>query len=141
MARRTLTGCAALLGAMLLIPAAAQARPAQNCWCQVFTDHWSYPDKKGYAMRHRTSRVMELRGVNRKKRAQVKGRIYDWSDNGALEQGYCKRHPKVCRAAAACLGAAGSYLAGAIGDGRITRAEFIQSAGVCGAAAATALAS
>ncbi len=139
----------ALVGGMLLVPSTAQAKttvvqPAY-CWCvHTFTNQFTSDTAIGRAMRARwDSNFIWTIDWNKIKILRQRG-IYDVERDGYINNGWCQSHKKLCKAAIACLIAAGgttllSTAPQSPGHGRITTFEALTAVNACTTAAIGAM--
>jgi hypothetical protein len=124
---------------LLALPVAADAAP---CYCGSFARWFSSDTRIGHAMRvtweQETFAAAPIVGQARIDRTRRRvTRYQNWDSEE--EKKWCRRNPKVCRAAKACVIAASGTLAVAAVDGKWTRTEFKQATAACAAAALTSL--
>lgn len=123
---------------------AAHARPPEAAsaaeWCpcmKFFADRYA---RRGFRWRMmRKGVIVRLvdRGVSPGRRARLRRAIYDFQANNDFNESFCKRYPKVCRAALACLTVGGGTLLNSARDGKIDATDAFLAGISCADAAAT----
>ena len=88
------------------------------------------------SLRARIDRRLKREGVAAPPRRRFKRVVYDYDRTGDFKERFCKRHRRVCRAAAKCIFHAGLALVFYGLDGEWSRADMRVAAGACAVAAA-----
>lgn len=122
----------ALAAAALAWPAAAGAQTP--CSCLLFA--------RAFIGNHAAQRTFDREwrrtyAGHEAQRKVIRRRIYDWQKQGTFDQGWCKRHPKLCRALQACLIAGGYTFVTGEALGESSWRATVQAGGACATAATT----
>lgn len=117
-----------VLAGVALSPAVAEA---QSCACDIFVKRFT----THAGMRKKVDDGLITARVLKKDRRKFKKGIYDWEQGGYTRKNWCQRHPRMCKAAAICIAAAGARVIVSLYDGKITGEEWRLIAADCASAA------
>jgi hypothetical protein len=123
-----------VLGVLGGIAETALARPDAPCVCQRWAQQFQ---RDPGAQRVFDRQVMFY--MSARQRDRTKKQVYNYADRGDFDEGFCKRHPKICRAALACVIAGGGAYQAARQSGASRKASGRAGAWACAAAAATVM--
>lgn len=132
---RRLVPVGIVVGLVLAAPVPAQAKPASGqCVCRTWAQQFMRdPGARSAFDQHLVWVISDA------KKKRIKQQVYNYAETNAFDEPYCKRHPRICKAALACVIAGGGTYSAARTSGASRKAAGRAGAIACASAAATVM--